>query len=47
MEKFDQQQKYIQKWVPDVNTPVYPKPIVEHKYGRQRALDVFKKALNG
>lgn len=44
-EKFDPQQTYIKKWVPELKTLQYPAPIVEHKYARQRVLDVFKKAL--
>lgn len=44
-EKFDPQQTYIKKWVPELNTVQYPAPIVEHKYARQRVLDVFNKAL--
>lgn len=45
-EKFDPDGKYVRKWVPEVNSPNYPKPIVEHKMARQRALDTYKKGLN-
>ncbi len=45
-EKFDPDSKYLRKWVPEVNTPNYPKPMVEHKMARQRALDTYKKGLN-
>ncbi len=44
-EKFDPQSKYLKKWAPELNSPAYPAPIVEHKFARQRVLDVFKKAL--
>ncbi len=45
-EKFDPQQKYIKKWIPELNTSKYPKPIIEHKFARERALARFKDALS-
>ena len=45
-EKFDKDLKYIKKWVPEYGTESYPKPIVDHKFARERALDTYKKALN-
>lgn len=44
--KFDPELKYIKKWVPEFQELNYPKPIVEHKMGRNRALDTYKEALN-
>lgn len=46
MEKFDPTLEYIKKWIPEYETSEYPTPIVDHKYGRERALSVFKLALN-
>ena len=43
--KFDKDGKYIQKWVPEINTNEYPKPIVDHDFARNRALEVYQKAL--
>ncbi|WP_323756543.1 deoxyribodipyrimidine photo-lyase [Roseivirga sp.] len=43
--KFDPELKYIKKWVSEYNTPDYPKPMVDHKFARQRALDTYKVAL--
>jgi deoxyribodipyrimidine photo-lyase len=37
--------KYIRKWVPEIDQFEYPKPIVEHKYARERCLNAYKKAL--
>jgi len=45
-EKFDKNFSYIKKWVPEYGTEKYPKPIVEHKFARQRAIDTYKAALN-
>jgi deoxyribodipyrimidine photo-lyase len=44
-EKFDPKQVYIKKWVPEINTPTYPKPIVDHATARARVLMVYRKAL--
>lgn len=44
-QKFDPQMVYIRKWVPELNTPEYPKPIVEHNFARERALKVYSEAL--
>lgn len=46
-EKFDPQLKYIKKWVPEYGTSQYPKPMVDHKFARQRAIDTYKSALVG
>lgn len=44
--KFDPDRKYIRKWVPEVDSSSYPKPIVEHKMARERAISTYKEALN-
>ncbi|RYY34359.1 MAG: deoxyribodipyrimidine photo-lyase [Sphingobacteriaceae bacterium] len=45
--KFDPDLKYIKKWVPEyANFTKYPKPIVDHKFARERCLKAFKAALN-
>jgi len=43
--KFDPQSRYINRWVPEVNTASYPKPIVEHAFARTRAIETYQKAL--
>ncbi|CAG5078943.1 cryptochrome/photolyase family protein [Parvicella tangerina] len=45
-EKFDPDEKYIMKWVPEYQGKDYPDPIVIHKEARQRALERYKLALN-
>jgi deoxyribodipyrimidine photo-lyase len=44
-DKFDKQQEYIRRWVPEAGTDSYPEPMVDHKTARQRALDTYKSAL--
>ncbi len=46
IKKFDQRMKYIEKWVPEFQEPSYPKPIVEHKFARERCLETYKAAVN-
>ena len=43
--KFDPEMKYIRKWVPELNSPSYPKPIVDHAMARKRALEVYAAGL--
>jgi deoxyribodipyrimidine photo-lyase len=45
VKKFDKEEEYIKKWVPEINTTDYPKPIVDHKEARERCLEVYKKAV--
>lgn len=47
MQKFDPELKYIKRWVPEYGTSKYPKPIVDHKEARDRALSRYAKALKG
>jgi deoxyribodipyrimidine photo-lyase len=44
-EKFDKELLYIKKWIPELGSPKYPKPIVDHSLARERVLKVFKAAL--
>lgn len=44
--KFDPNLIYIKKWVPEFQELNYAKPIVEHKFARERALRVYKEALS-
>ncbi|MEZ4905042.1 MAG: deoxyribodipyrimidine photo-lyase [Spirosomataceae bacterium] len=46
-QKFDPQLVYIKKWIPELNSFEYPKPIVEHTFARERCLAVYQKALKG
>lgn len=45
IKKFDKDWKYIKKWVPEVETSTYSKPIVDHKEARERCLKVYKEAV--
>ena len=41
-QRFDKNNEFIQKWVPEFTSPSYPKPIVEHSKARQRTLEAYK-----
>jgi deoxyribodipyrimidine photo-lyase len=45
-EKFDSDLSYVKKWIPEFETEDYPKPIVEHKIARERAISLYKSSLN-
>ena len=45
IKKFDKDLKYIKKWIPELETQYYPKPIVDHKEARERCLKVYKEAV--
>jgi deoxyribodipyrimidine photo-lyase len=45
-EKFDKQNLYVKKWIPELNTGKYAKPIIDHKFARERALRIYKEGLS-
>jgi deoxyribodipyrimidine photo-lyase len=44
-EKFDPQNSYIKKWVPEYGTKSYVPPILEHAFARERCLETYKASL--
>ena len=42
LKKFDKEHQYVKKWIPELETDSYPKPIVEHSMARLRALEAYK-----
>jgi deoxyribodipyrimidine photo-lyase len=43
--KFDPELKYIRKWIPETGTEQYPKPVVDYRDARERALRTYKIGL--
>jgi deoxyribodipyrimidine photo-lyase len=43
--KFDPHMHYIRRWVPELASPAYPSPVVDHRLARERALQTYRKAL--
>lgn len=46
LKRFDKKHDFIKKWLPEYQSPDYPKPIVEHSFARQRAIGAYKKAFS-
>ena len=44
-EKFDKDLHYVNKWIPELNSFNYPKPIVVHEDARKRCLEAYGKVL--
>ncbi len=45
VKKFDKEQTYIKKWVPEYQSLDYPIPMVDHKMARQRCLETYRAGL--
>jgi len=43
--KYDPENEYIRKWVPEFDTPEYCHPIVDHRFARERALQRYGEAM--
>ncbi len=44
-QKFDPNLEYVRRWVPELNSLDYPRPVVVHEAARERVLKVYKTAL--
>ena len=45
LKKFDKQMNYVGKWAPEYLELIYPKPMVNHKFARNRCLEVYKEGI--
>lgn len=43
--KFDPDNRFVSRWVPEWQTKDYPKPVVEHASARERAIDFYKRHI--
>lgn len=46
LKKFDTDLSYVKRWIPEFGSEEYPEPIVEHKWARLRALEIYKAGIN-
>jgi len=44
-QKYDHTREYIHKWIPDIDSPQYPEPMVDHDFARRRVLEAYKSGL--
>lgn len=45
LKKFDANLEFVKAMIPELGTPDYPSPIVEHKFAYQRALSTYKRGI--
>lgn len=45
LRKFDKDFNYVKKWVPEFKDKNYKKPMVEHRFARERALETYQKGI--
>jgi len=45
MKKFDPDEKYVRRWIPEYGTADYPGPMVDHSFARNRALESYRKGI--
>lgn len=45
LRRFDKDEIYVKRWVPEYGTPEYPQPMVEHRMARLRAIETYKRGL--
>ncbi|NLD64919.1 MAG: deoxyribodipyrimidine photo-lyase [Bacteroidales bacterium] len=43
--RYDPELVYVRRWVPEIDSPSYPGPVVDHATARQRALDTYSSGL--
>lgn len=43
--KFDNNGTYIRRWIPEFDTPSYPRPVVEHSFARTRCMTAYSSAI--
>ena len=45
LKKYDAKFIYIKKWVDNISTSTYPEEMIDHKYARDRCLQLYKKVI--
>jgi len=45
LKRFDPENKYVKKWIEELNHSSYPRPIVDHSFARERAISVYRSGL--
>ena len=45
-QRFDSENVYIKKWIPEFETDKYPEKIIDHSFARERALSRYKEGLS-
>jgi deoxyribodipyrimidine photo-lyase len=45
LKKFDREETYVRRWIPEYGTKEYPEPMIEHRFARERALEIYRRGL--
>jgi deoxyribodipyrimidine photo-lyase len=45
MKRFDKNLDYVKRWIPEYGTSEYVKPMIDHKFARNRALETYRKGI--
>jgi deoxyribodipyrimidine photo-lyase len=45
LKRFDKDLEYVRRWIPELRTTEYNKPIIDHRFARNRALETYRKGL--
>jgi deoxyribodipyrimidine photo-lyase len=43
--RFDRNKEYIKRWIPEIDKPDYPEPIVDHEFARKRVISAYKSGI--
>jgi deoxyribodipyrimidine photo-lyase len=43
--RYDPKLEYVKVWVPELNTPEYPNPLVDHPLARERAIRIYSESV--
>jgi deoxyribodipyrimidine photo-lyase len=45
LKKFDPDLEYVRRWIPEYGSPEYPKPMIDHKFAREKALETYREGM--
>jgi len=43
--KFDRHSEYIRRWIPEIDKPDYPEPMVDHIFARNRVVEAYRSSF--
>ena len=43
--KFDRHREYIRRWIPEIDTPDYPRQMVDHIFARNRVVEAYRSSF--
>jgi deoxyribodipyrimidine photo-lyase len=43
--RFDRDNEYIKRWVPEIGKPDYPEPMVDHNFARNRVIEAYRSSF--